>query len=96
MNIFRMYSLGSTIHTNSSLRPNMNPIRALLGCIGLYKFKTYDLIHLPWGEGWGPDLRYLSEKTVFLKYLKFQFPAVSRVLTRFVEILYLGLLLVVR
>ena len=37
MNIFRMYSFESTIPTNSSLRPNMNPIRAVLRCIGLYK-----------------------------------------------------------
>ena len=47
MNIFRMYSFGSTIPTNSSLRPNMNPIRAVLRCIGPYKNNTYDLIHLP-------------------------------------------------
>ena len=48
-----MYSFGSTITTNSSLRPNMNPIRAVLRCIGPYKNNTYDLIHLlrPSGEG---------------------------------------------
>ena len=47
MNIFRMYSFESTIPTNSSLRPNMNPIRAVLRCIGPYKNNTYDLILLP-------------------------------------------------
>ena len=30
MNILRMYSFGSTITTNTSLRPNMNSIRAVL------------------------------------------------------------------
>ena len=47
VNIFRMYSFESTITTNSSLRPNMNLIRAVLRCIGPYKNNTYDLIHLP-------------------------------------------------
>ena len=50
ISIFRMYSFGSTIPTNSSLRPNMNPIRAVLRCIGPYKNNTYDLIHLPWAR----------------------------------------------